>query len=100
MQEHEDLEILTSFYGPNAGANMNRLRLGLYVAQNRDMIKAAGLNMVSVGRPVRIPDLVNVQFINRIDLPVSLRRKISLTYNVQSLNAGLLTGNPISTIEP
>jgi hypothetical protein len=87
---HEDIGVLCSFYGPNAGQNANTLRLGLFIAQNRDMIKSVGLNFVDVGRQVRIPDLVNMAWINRVDLPTNFRRKVSNTYNVKNL----LSANP------
>jgi hypothetical protein len=94
--EHEDIEILCSFYGPDAAANMSLCRAGLYVAQNRDMMKSVGLNFVGTDRPSRVPDLVNVQWINRVDLPVKMRRKLSRTYNVLSLDPAQAAGPNIN----
>jgi hypothetical protein len=99
LSMHEDIKVLTSSYGPNAGRTMAILRAGLYIAQNRDMIKAALLNFVDTAPPLRIPDLVNVQFINRIDMTINLRRKTSNTYAVQPLDQTQLANNPIISIE-
>jgi hypothetical protein len=82
---HEDIGVLCSFYGPNSGRYASILRSGLYLAQNRDMVKSVGLNFIDVGRAVRIPDLTDMAWINRTDLPTNFRRKISNTYNVDTL---------------
>ncbi len=77
---HEDLPILCSFYGPHCGATMALFRAGLYISQNRILIKQQGLDFVGTARPIRIPDLVNAQWINRIDLLVQMRRKVVNTF--------------------
>jgi hypothetical protein len=90
---HEDLPILCSFYGPHCGATMALFRAGLYIPQNRALIKAQGLNFVGTARPIRIPDLVNAQWINRVDLPVQMRRKVINTFAGLAFNEQYLQYN-------
>lgn len=93
MQRHETIEVLVSFYGPAASANAARLRDGLSIAQNRDMIRTAtgptgvdvGMSFVSCGETIVVPDLVNTKWLRRVDLPLTFRRRIDRTYPVLNL---------------
>ncbi|MCX5516232.1 hypothetical protein C3941_19780 [Kaistia algarum] len=93
MQRHETLEVLVSFYGPQASANAARLRDGLALAQNRDMIRTAtttagvdiGLSFIACGTVIAVPDLVNQRWLRRCDLPLTFRRRIDRTYPVLNL---------------
>ncbi len=82
---HEQFEVLCSLYGPNAVGNAARLRDGLSVPQNREALASQDIAYVSADRIVRVPSLVNQQWIGRADLPLTFRRKISRTYAVLNL---------------
>lgn len=103
---HEQSEVLCSLYGPNAVANASLLRDGLQVAQNRESLTGYGIVYVSADRIVRVPDLVNQVWINRADIRLTFRRKISRTYPVLNLlsAAGVVDAvtstNPFATENP
>lgn len=83
--QHEALTVLASFYGPNAGANAKTLRNGLYVAQNRDTLVAQGMALTGVGNAVTAPDMINQQWIRRIDVSIAFRRKVARTYPILNI---------------
>lgn len=83
--DHESITVVASFYGPNAMANAKQLRSGLYVAQNRDTLAAAGLNLKEARQLTQAPDLVNEQWIRRWDLTIVFRRKSTYTYPILNI---------------
>lgn len=85
QQAWEGLGVLASFYGPNAMANASLLKRGLYVAQNREPLQAAGIDVVDAGTITAAPDLVSQQWIRRYDLPIRLRRKVETTYSILNI---------------
>ena len=84
-QEHEDLEILLSFYGSNANANAKILRAGLQIPQNREPLLTNGMGLVHVGRLVTVPEMVKQRWLMRVDLPVTIRRAVVRWYAVDDI---------------
>lgn len=84
-ETYEDLELLASFYGPGSSGLAALLRDGLWIAQNREAMRSQGLAFVDARRVIRLGELVNQQFILRVDLPISLRRTVSRTYPILNL---------------
>jgi len=87
QRRHEQLDVLASFYGPNAARYAEVLADGVYVAQNGDTLRANGLAFLSAGDPLPVPELVNQQWIRRVDLSLSLRRAIARTYQVRNIDS-------------
>ena len=85
LTDHEEIGVLASFYGPNAGANAKRLRNGLQVPQNTEVLGANQIRWVSCGVVRTAPDLVNAQWVMRRDITMRLRRKTTRIYSVESL---------------
>lgn len=81
-ERHEDIELLVTFYGPNRNGFAQLLRDGLAVAQNREALKINLINFVSSAKMRSVPELVNLQWIRRSDLPLYFRRKIERTFGV------------------
>jgi len=81
----ETLELLTSFYGPQSSGMAALLRDGLWIAQNREAMRANGLALVDVRRITHVGELVNQEYIRRADLPIVLRRNVSRTYPILNL---------------
>lgn len=79
---HELVEVLASFYGPNAGRFASILRDGLFIGQNRESLRPYGLAVADVGDMRQAPDLLNQQWRRRIDLPINLLRVVSRAYPV------------------
>lgn len=85
LVRHEDLEVLATFYGPEAALRAAMLRDGLQIAQNREAINASGIGFVKAGEIRPVPELVNQQWVRRQDLPISLRRIVRRTYPVLNI---------------
>lgn len=82
---HQQIELLCTFYGPNAKRYAQQLADGLTIPQNNEAIGQQGMKFISAG-PIRaVPELVNQQWVRRYDLPITLRRKITRTFPVLNL---------------
>jgi hypothetical protein len=105
--QHEELQVLASFYGPNAKANAGVLRDGLMIAQNREILFVNQMSLVSVGTATRAPEMIKNLWLNRWDLPLVIRRGIDRVYpvrNIESLDITLTVetaaGTIVDTITP
>ena len=85
IQRTETLEVLCSFYGPNANGNASLLRDGASVAQNSEVFQLNGMGLVSVGGIHAVPSLINNQWYYRNDVTVKIRRSIIRAYPVLHL---------------
>lgn len=83
--DHERLSILASFYGPQGKAYAKRLRDGIKVPQNMESLEANEIYFQEAQEIRRAPELFNQQWIQRYDLPLLFRRKITRIYPVQNL---------------
>lgn len=80
QERHQGVEALASFYGPAAMAYANMLTMGLLIAQNREGIAMQGLRLVTCGPPRHVPELTNFQFIDHVDVEISLRQILFADY--------------------
>lgn len=85
MQRHEVLEVMASFYGPNAAAKAEALNDGLYIAQNRETLSLADAGLADVGDILTTADLVNNQWIERVDFTFFIRRQRKRGYAVLNI---------------
>ena len=81
-QTHEEMEILTSFYGPNADTYAALLRDGLYISQNREVLLNNAMGLVDTGDLITTSELVKSQWLYRVDLRVNIRRQIVRQYAI------------------
>ena len=93
LTRHPVFEVLASFYGPAAGHYAGALRDGLYIAQNREPLRAAGVALVSVGNAISAPDLLNQQWVRRKDVRITLRRVTVRTYPVLNVLSAEVLGH-------
>lgn len=102
VQRHTILEILASFYGPAGMSLAERLRDGLSIPQNGEVMRSVNMALVDVGGVITASDLVNAQFIPRYDTHFRVRRRITRVYpvlNILSLDGEIFTNantNPFS----
>lgn len=82
---HQEIDLLATFYGPNAMRYAETLRDGAYVPQNSEAIIAQGIALVEVTDAFAVPELINQQWQKRYDLPMKFRRVIRRTYPVLNL---------------
>lgn len=85
LMRWEDVTVIASFFGPNAGSYADILRDGLAIPQNREPLTDASVAFVSVGDKRLAPDMVNGQWIRRYDLSIYFRRGIQRTYAVETI---------------
>jgi hypothetical protein len=85
MRRHEELDVLVACYGPACGALAGVVRDGVFVEQNRTALRAAGVGLVGVSNPVHAPEPVNLQWFDRWDVTLTLRREIVRVYPVLHL---------------
>jgi hypothetical protein len=106
---NRELEILASFYGPQAETNGELLAMGFEVPQNREALQYAnaawtGFNLISgVRGPVIAPALIKGRWYYRADYSFSIRQQQQYTYPVETLEEAKGTidlespGKPIIT---
>lgn len=90
LVRHEELEVLASFYGPNAKANSGILRDGLFEDQNREALRKVDVAFVGTEPQRAAPDFVNQQWIRRWDLLMRFNRKVQRVYAVQNIVAAIV----------
>jgi hypothetical protein len=83
---HEDIDCLVSFIGPNAHDFAKRFRLGLAIAQNREILILNQLGLTTTSNLLRIPDLLNEQWRDQFDIHVYCRRLDMANYNVRNIS--------------
>lgn len=77
------MEILCTFYGPNAEQNTEYLAQGLAVPQNRELMQLAGFNVVapprdSMARPIQIKQ----RWYYAVDMGFRVRQQMQYTFAV------------------
>jgi hypothetical protein len=95
LQRMETNTLLVSFYGPNASAFAGMIRDGLFVEQNSAELRRSAVGLVEVQGFVRTPELFRQRWIQRVDVPIVLRREIRRNYPVLNLlrAQGTITAN-------
>jgi hypothetical protein len=89
--DHEELEVLASFYGPYAKLYAATLRDGIKVPQNTEGLALVNIRWVECG-PIRpVPELFNQQWIHRQDMALVFRRKVTRNYPIENLLSGVVT---------
>lgn len=82
FHRHATVAVLASFYGPQAYSLASQVGDGLMVDQNRDVLRASGVVILDATRMRTASDLINEQWVRRVDLEINLRRVIERTYQI------------------
>jgi hypothetical protein len=82
---HEDIEVLTTFYGPRSKWYAGVLRDGLGIPQNVEGLRAQDISFTECGPARAVHEFVNQQWIRRQDVLVRFRRKVSRTYAINNV---------------
>ena len=83
--DHEEIEVIASFYGPNSQSNARLLRAGLNVPQNTEVLLQYMIRYVSCSQIRQVPELVNEQWIKRQDVMFFFRRKFQMIYDTENI---------------
>lgn len=89
---HETLEVVFSFFGENGQTLALALRDGLTLWQNRSILEENGMEVLRIEGLERVPELVNQQWQNRVDLRVKFRRNSVTSYSlsvIKKVNVGI-----------
>ncbi len=79
------INLLTSFYGPNASALASALRDGFYISQNFGTLAQYGVRFRSAENIIYISELINSQYVPRVDLFLNFTHMIQRTYAIENL---------------
>jgi hypothetical protein len=90
MQRHSTITLMATFYGPQAEDAAAGFRDALYVPQNREPLMGVGVKLLGVHDLTRAPEIINQQYIDRIDLQIDLRQQIDRVYPVFNLNGAVI----------
>jgi hypothetical protein len=86
MQRHATLTVVATFYGPEAEDLAGAFRDGLYVPQNWEPMHLVGMKLLSVHDLARNAELINQQWIDRLDIRLEMRGQIDRAYPVLNLD--------------
>lgn len=81
--DHERLEVLASFYGPQGKQYAKLLRDGIKIPQNMEGLQTNNIYFQDASVIRRVPALINQQWQNRYDLPLTFNRKIERLYPIE-----------------
>jgi hypothetical protein len=84
MQRHGTITVLVTMYGPEAEDAAAQLRDALYIPQQMEGMHP--LKLLTVRDLARAPEMVNQQYINRVDLEIEFRMQTTRIYPILNLN--------------
>lgn len=75
LMADEEFSVLFSFYGPNCRGNARALRDGLWIEQNRAILRLEhNISLLRNGQLIPVPELVNERWLKRCDITVEFVR--------------------------
>jgi hypothetical protein len=86
MQRHMTLTVVATFYGPMADDTASMMRDAMYVPQNWEPLAALGIKLLTIHDLARQPELLNNQYIDRVDLRLELRMQQQRNYPIFDLD--------------
>lgn len=85
LQRHLAVDVRASFYGPLSRSYAGVLRDGLAIHQNRAALEQAGMGIHDIGKIMRVPDLIGMEWRNRADMTFTIVRQLDRFYSVANL---------------
>lgn len=100
FQRHEILSVMCGFYGPHSASNAARLRDGLQVAQNREVLLLNAMGLIDVSDFTKAPTLVKSVWLSRTDMTFRLKRQIRRDYPVLNIlsSGGVIYSDEVSVV--
>lgn len=86
MQRHGTVTALATFYGPEADTVAGQFRDALYIPQNYEPIVGIRMKLRTVHDLARVPELINQQWINRVDMRAEFRVQMDRLYPILNLD--------------
>lgn len=95
LHQHEDIDILVSFYdlGTNGQADALAaiLRQGLAIDQNLEPLTLQGMGLIGVSPATPLPTIFKTRWNYRVDITVSIKREIIRIYQVNNVELFVAT---------
>lgn len=85
VKRHEELGVLVSFYGPNAGKYAGLVADGAGILQNNELLQSNLVVFVNSDTIRQVPELVAEQWVKRRDLPLRFRREVVRVYPILNI---------------
>lgn len=86
LQVNDEVEVLASFYGPNARQFANLFRDGLQVPQNREALALQGYRIPQMPTPgLFIPEIINQVTYRRVDMTFRITRANVTVWPIENL---------------
>lgn len=82
LQRSEYLEVQCSIYGPDSVENVATIRDGFQISQNLAALRAAKMGFIESGSAIRTAELVNGQWVDRVEIQFKLVRQILRVYPI------------------
>ena len=82
---HEKYSLFCSFYGTLASENIRKMRDGLQIGQNREVLFLNNFGYVSCTPSTHAPELINDIWHDRYDIEFQFAREVHKDYNVLSI---------------
>lgn len=92
MIRNRTMEIVCSFYGPNAQATLELLANGLDLPQNREQMQLSGFALVGgMSPPILAPAIYKGKWYKKYDATFAVRQQQQYTYSILDLTAAQAT---------
>ena len=85
LVRHERHSLFCSFYGTLASENIKKMRDGLQIGQNREVLFLNNFGYVSCTPSTHAPELINDIWHDRYDIEFQFAREVHKDYNVLSI---------------
>lgn len=79
---HERYSVLCSFYGSNARDNIRKIRGGLEIGQNREVLFNNNFGYTTCSIATHSPELINDIWNDRYDIEFQFAREVIKAYNI------------------
>lgn len=99
IRRHEVLFMAATFYGPNRNGFARKLREGMQVAQNREILTLNNMGLVESGDILTTPEQVKDKWYPGALLTFSIRRQLVSDYGVQNILSADITLNNEKYVE-
>jgi len=95
-----NVTVLASVYGPGCQGLAEQLRDGFYIAQNLEQLSLISVKLTEIGTITAVPDMFNMQWINRCDVVMRFNQAVDRDYAVLDLassSGGIFADDGITT---
>lgn len=98
---HETVTVTATFYGDGGDRASGLWRDGLMVPQNWELLRAAGMGVLTVSGSTRTAEMIKNRWLNRCDRTVRIHRDLRRVYpvlNLKSASGRVVAQSPQNTI--